>query len=309
MSMIIQKRLQSALSIRSEDGKAEHSMYQHSILCQTFFPYKNPGSIDFWKRRQGKALLSVQALRQLDPLTGEDLCLGIPYGAKARLVMAFLSTEIVRRQSPIIEVSSSISAFIKADLGLDANGRTIKEVKNQLARLAGSVLSVSFQDQETGLYRRIDSKIVRGYTCSLINHQSQPNAWSGQIHISPDFANHLLQHAVPLDMRAIAALANSPMALDIYTWLAYRLHRIPPNLPVFVPWKALYEQFGFGYTRIRDFRKKFLLTLKEVKLVYPDARIDWVEHKKSQQPAGIMLYHSPPAIRRKLILPVSFPNP
>lgn len=35
------------------------------------------------------------------------------------------------------------------------------------------------------------------------------------------------KHTVPLDERALAGLAHSAMALDIYTWLAQRLHRVP----------------------------------------------------------------------------------
>jgi hypothetical protein len=35
----------------------------------------------------------------------------------------------------------------------------------------------------------------------------------------PQYFESLTKHAVPLDERAIAALANSPMALDVYAWL------------------------------------------------------------------------------------------
>ena len=37
------------------------------------------------------------------------------------------------------------------------------------------------------------------------------------------------------------------MALDIYCWLAQRLHRIPTGQPQFVSWGAIYDQFGQGY--------------------------------------------------------------
>ena len=110
----------------------------------------------------------------------------------------------------------------------------------------------------------------------------------------------MLSHAIPLDMRAVAALANNPMALDIYSWLVYRLHRISRNKPVFIPWAALYDQFGFGYLRIRDFRKKFLVALKQVKIVYPDAYIEVANHQNGM-PAGIALYSSPSAIGQKYV--------
>jgi hypothetical protein len=37
----------------------------------------------------------------------------------------------------------------------------------------------------------------------------------------------------------IAALSHSALALDIYAWLAQRLHRIPPGKPQRVSWEAL----------------------------------------------------------------------
>ena len=61
--------------------------------------------------------------------------------------------------------------------------------------------------------------------------------------MSLDYFESLTRHAVPLDERAIAALAHSAMALDVYCWLAQRLHRIPEGKPQFVPWAALFEQF------------------------------------------------------------------
>ena len=78
-------------------------------------------------------------------------------------------------------------------------------------------------------------------------HRRMP--WPTTMQLSNDYFANLKKHAVPLDERALAALAHSAMALDIYTWLAQRLHRIPPNRPQFVSWNALKVQFGQGYDR------------------------------------------------------------
>ena len=40
-----------------------------------------------------------------------------------------------------------------------------------------------------------------------------------------------------------------------------------------VPWVSLYEQFGHGYKRIRDFRHGFVRTLKFVKIVYHEGAL------------------------------------
>lgn len=96
---------------------------------------------------------------------------------------------------------------------------------------------------------------------------------------------------MPLDARAVAALASSSLALDVYVWLAQRLHRVPTGRPQFVDWNSLHEQFGQGYDRIRDFRRRFLQTLHQVGAAYPTARI-------TADDRGLSLEHSPPPVSK-----------
>src|SRR5262249_22851212 len=107
--------------------------------------------------------------------------------------------------------------------------------------------------------------------------------------LSEEYFQSLGRHAVPLDHRAVAALASSSMALDTYVWLAQRLHRVPPDKPQFITWAAAYEQFGQGLARLRDFRRQFLQTLAHVRSAYPSARI-------APDEQGLTLEHSPPPV-------------
>lgn len=71
------------------------------------------------------------------------------------------------------------------------------------------------------------------------------------------------------------------MGLDIYTWLAQRLRRVPSGRPAFIPWggtKGLHAQFGHGYERVRDFKRFFKKTLAQVKGAYPDANFELNDH-------------------------------
>jgi hypothetical protein len=68
--------------------------------------------------------------------------------------------------------------------------------------------------------------------------------WPSTVEFSLRYFESLVQHAVPLDEEAVARLSHSAMALDVYTWLAQRLHRVNPAKPAFVPWVSLWEQFG-----------------------------------------------------------------
>src|SRR4051812_34858011 len=116
---------------------------------------------------------------------------------------------------------------------------------------------------------RIASQIVSAFDLWFPKQPDQRVLWPSTVRLSEEYFQSLGQHAVPLDHRAVAALASSSMALDVYVWLAQRLHRVPPGNPQFVPWAGLYEQFGQGFTRVRDFRRRFLQTLHQVMASYP----------------------------------------
>ena len=65
---------------------------------------------------------------------------------------------------------------------------------------------------------------------------------------------------MPLEEAAIRAINNNSMALDVYAWLAYRLHALTGPRPL--TWKALKAQFGTGYGRPDNFARKFLDSLR-----------------------------------------------
>ena len=62
--------------------------------------------------------------------------------------------------------------------------------------------------------------------------------------------------------------------------------------PTLVPWEGLQNQFGSGYSRPRDFRRKASTHLMKVLRVYPAVRV-------SQTDAGLGLYPSPPHVQAR----------
>jgi hypothetical protein len=107
---------------------------------------------------------------------------------------------------------------------------------------------------------QVNTQFVSAFDLWFPKQADQRVLWPSTVRLSEEYFQSLGQHAVPLDARAVAALASSSMALDVYVWLAQRLHRVPAGKPQFVDWNSLHEQFGQGYDRIRDFRRRFLQT-------------------------------------------------
>lgn len=289
---LIERRLVEA-ACKTLDVPNE-ALFQHSALCQVCLPYREPKDGDGepireWERTQGQLSLFIEAGRARSP-SGEWVKLGLPYGPKPRLILSHLNAEALRTKSPDIEVEHSLTAFIKR-LRLDTNGYTIRGVKDQLARLAASRMLWSFANGEAARTGKED--IIKQFDIWFEKDARQRVMWPSVIRLDPAYFESLQQHAVPLHPEALAALSHSAMGLDIYAWLAQRLHRVPANAPQFVTWKALQEQFGQEYTRLRKFREVFNLTLSKVRAVYRDARIETTE-------AGLTLHHSfPPVYYRR----------
>ena len=127
------------------------------------------------------------------------------------------------------------------------------------------------------------------------NKDSQQKAlWPGVMLLSEGYFSELIANGVPLDNRALHALKGSALALDVYAWLAHRLHRIEGR-GVTLHWKALREQFAQEYTgkdADKNFKDAFVLQLKKVLAVYPQAKVKRVT-------GGVLLIGSPPPIPYK----------
>lgn len=277
MTAIERRIYDSSIEIIMNKGTIKDAIFQHSVLCQTFLPYRNPGKdVRIWKHKQGNVSLAVQASESFNPEIDDFEFIGLPYGAKARLILAHINSEAIRTQSRTIDVEDSMSAFIKR-IGLNVDGRTISEVKNQLRRLTTSTLSLGYADGQRGL--QVDLKIVKAFDIWFPKDERQRVLWTSNVQLTEDYFNSLVNHAVPLDERALAALSHNAMALDIYAWLAQRLHRINPTKPQFVSWKGLKDQFGSNYSEMYKFKQVFRKYLQKATSQYRSARIEEESNK------------------------------
>ena len=281
------------ISMPLQDEEAQSILYQHSVLCQTCMPYRDPGeAVRLWQRKNGMVRLELQAGRLLDPTTEDFVDVGLPFGPKPRLVLYHLNTEALCTQSPNIELEDSLTAFVKRTLGLDVGGRTIKTVKEQLNRLAAADFRLGAS--KDGRSVTIKGTVIEGLELWTPQDARQRVLWPTQVQFSMRYFESLMQHAVPLNENAVARLSHSAMALDVYTWLAQRLHRVDPSKPAFVPWVSLKEQFGHGYHRMDNFKRVFRTTLRQVAIVYSEA-------KYSLDGKGMRLLHSRPPVMRRLL--------
>lgn len=284
------RRLKTSLEI--VDNQAETIAYQHTVFCQTCLPYKSVQQ-RIWERQQGAVFLSLEAGRIRKPGDRQYTDIGLPYGSRPRLIMAHLNREAIIKNSPRIEVEASLTAFIKrVTRHLSPNTRDIGRFKEQLTSFAACNVRMSVDLPDNRAYQ-VNTHIIDAMELWLSKDERQRVLWPAFVELSPRYFESLTKHAVPLDERAIAALANSPMALDVYAWLAQRLCRI--GRPQFIPWPALKDQFGFGFGRMNNFKAALREVLDSVHQQYRAARFEL-------DGRGMILHDSPPPVRRVLSL-------
>lgn len=311
---LIQSRLIETAARCAQEQEDQSILYQHSVFCQTCLPYRDPGDdIRVWERSNGRAHLKVLAGEAMHPREGRFVELGLPFGPKSRMILMHINQRALLAQSPVIEVEDSLTQFVGKVLKLDPKGRNIKAVKDQLARLAAA--SIRLGIVRDGQAITVNSNIVSAFDLWFPKDERQRVLWPSTVSLSLDYFQSLMSQAVPVDETHIAALSHSSLALDIYSWLAQRLHRIPTERPQTVSWIALHAQFGLGYNpdRLDKFRQKFRVALKEVLMVYRAARVEDDEAKPARRQVqngkvlwreevakGLKLYNSAPPVRKLL---------
>ena len=143
--------------------------------------------------------------------------------------------------------------------------------------------------------RQVNTHIVGEFDLWFPKDERQRVLWPTTVTLDPRYFESLQRHAVPLDERAIAALSHTAMGLDLYCWLAQRLHRVNPGKPAFIPWAALRDQFGWHYGQMRKFRQVFRDTLAMVLSQYRGARLELDDR-------GMTLRNSPPPVKGRMAL-------
>ena len=269
-------------------GEVDGITYQHTVLCQTAMPYRKLQDRT-WDRRNGRVRLRVVAGEALDPRTEEYVEMPLPYGSRVRLILMHLNGEALRSGEPTIEVGRSLTTFARRIIGYDPTGPHLRNFRRQLTSLAAATVRLAMVHDGTA--HQVNTNIITAMDLWAPNHPHQASLWSSVVELNERYFRSLAAHAVPLDERAISALSHSAMALDIYTWLAQRLHRVPRGRQEMVPWTSLLEQFGAGYIRVRAFRAFFTKQLVAVHTQYPDARFE-ADQK------GLWIRNSPPPITR-----------
>jgi len=260
--------LQEALAIEQQQAQEAGALgFMARLMVQATLPHKDPGpDVSTFERSNGDLHLLIMAPPKV----------GLPWGKTPRLLLSWLTTEAVRTRSPRLELGTNLSRFMR-ELGLCPTGGksgTITRLRDQIRRLFSSSIHCSYS--APGRYE--DTAFLVASRISLWWNPAAPDQsdlFGSFVELSPDFFRAIIERPVPVDLRVLRAL-RSPLALDLYCWLTYRVSYL--QRPIEIPWSLLALQFGASYAETRKFRYFFLKQAQDVLRLYPAARLSEGTH-------------------------------
>ena len=263
MTPSVERLINDALAIESESALEAGALgFMARAMVQATLPHKQVAGNEF-ERRNGNYSLSIMAPSSI----------GLPYGTIPRLLLAWLTTEAVKTKSRELELGDSLSGFMAELDMMPTGGRwgSITRLKDQSRRLFASSITAVYENGPG--FAVINQAVAdRAQFWWDNKHPEQAGLWKSTVTLSENFFNEVIDRPVPIDMRAIRALKKSPLALDIYSWLTYRMSYL--KSPTVISWAGVAMMLGSSYAELRDFKKAFLNELRKVLLVYPNANVE-----------------------------------
>ena len=274
--------------------------YLHSALCAMSLPARRPkDEMAPIIRQDGRYTLAITPKPLLRRVGGEMVMtsLGVPFGSYPRVILIYIMSEAVRTGSRDVYLGGSFAEWLRR-LGYEnathGSRGTASLLKGQLDRLLACEWMIRWDDSasDDAAFAIKEVKLANEYS----GIRGKDGAFIREIRLADGFFSHLRDHAVPLNEAAIRELRNNPTALDLYTYLAYRLQRVSGDRPSTLSWAQLATHLGSAAESPRKFRQTIRQSWDLVSGVYPNARVDL-------SGPVIKMWASPPPVEKRLVGP------
>lgn len=289
-----EKMLDLLTEIRNNPVPANAEIaYLTRQLVQATLPHSDLKEQDVFESYNGALTLTIQAGFN----TATKKKYGLPYGTIPRLLLFWLTSEVMKTKSRKIYMGDNMSQFMK-EMGLDPRSRGPRSdavrLKDQMDRLFNSIISFDgniFQGQKKGKAWQHMQIAPRGVVWWDVNSHDQSELFESYIELGEGFYETIVNSPVPLDKRALSILKNSSLYLDIYSWAAYKSFALykQGKEKQFIKWRSFMEQLGANYTDVKNFKRKAKEAFERVNLVYPRLKVEYV-------PSGFEIYAAPPPV-------------
>jgi len=257
-------------SIGEREPNEDERGYIARMIVQACFPYRRIQSNQF-SRVANSFRLTIMSPTEV----------GLPFGVLPRLILMWMTREAMFKKTPTLELGHSLSEFMM-QLNLPLTGGkngTITRLRDQMKRMSASTLSVTYDNGRSWSLRHvgmIEEANLWWEEKEKSETEAQSGNWNSTIRLTDSFFKEITTRPVPFDMRVVQLIrekTQSPLALDLFLWLNYRLKYL--NRPTEIPWTKLQLQFGANYADTRqgrfEFKKEFLKQMEVVRWAFKKA--------------------------------------
>lgn len=269
--------------------------FLYSGWCQAALPHRRLPDGQAWQISSDRVTLAVEPGLRPDAM-GVLQPGGVPYGSRARLIMLYLQSEALRTGSRDVVLGRSLRDWL-GRMGIAHGGKSQRDVREQAERITRCRFTFHVQ-AAGGRVGLVNQNVVDTAMFMAADTPGQGSLFTEVARLSEVFFDQLRRHPVPMEEAAIRAISNNSVALDIYAWLAYRLHVLGKPTPI--SWPALKAQFGTGVSRMDNFRVTFSENLKLALAVYRHAKVE-------VDAAGVVLHPSRPPVAPRVAVPGKVP--
>ncbi len=300
------KMLDLITDIKQNPPSEKDRGYLTRQLVQVTLPHSDMKNQEVFQSRNGAITLSIRS--GFD--TEENKHIGLPYGTVPRILMYWLTSEVLRTKSRKIYLGETMSDFMR-DIGMNPSKGGVRSdsarLKDQMNRLFRSIITIdvaadkegrkgkgwqSMQVAEKGAlwWDEAEQEIIN----KKRSKKEQPSLFESYIVLTESFYNMIINSPVPLDKRALSVLKNSSLSLDLYAFAVHKSYTLnyTKNKEQRITWRSFMEQLGANYSDVKDFRKKAIETFGKIQMVYPKFNIEYVR-------GGFIIKAAPPAIPQK----------
>ncbi len=114
-------------------------------FCLTSLPHKRLPDDQTWEKKGHRVTLWVEPGRM--KTRGKVVIYGVPYGARARMILLYLQTQAVRTGSREVALGRSMRDWMER-MGLSIGGETAHSLREQAARISACTLKFFWEDDE-----------------------------------------------------------------------------------------------------------------------------------------------------------------
>jgi hypothetical protein len=135
------------------------SGYSYSGLCLTSLPHRKLRDDQAWERTVGPLTLIIEPGR-IKLGDQPSRLIGVPHGARARLILIYLQTQAVVTNSREVSLGRSMREWM-GRMGLSIGGETAAALREQARRIATCTMRFSWQEKNKASTMVTNERIIK----------------------------------------------------------------------------------------------------------------------------------------------------